>query len=100
VKTFQRNDRDEEEKPTSVVFDGNNGAEVTEWSRDGDLSARFMHRPELPDERDREARVLLAKPHIHWEVVPVGSTISLDREGNLVLTLPQPDEPAEEDTEA
>jgi hypothetical protein len=97
VKTFQRNDRDEEEKPTSVVFDGSNGAEVTEWSRDGDLSARFMHRPELPDERDREARVLLTRPNLHWEVVPPGSTISLDRDNNLVLTLPEPqkdEEPA------
>jgi hypothetical protein len=95
VKAFTRRQA-EDEKPTSMVFDETeqNGLDILEWSRDGDTSARFQYRPDLPDEHDRQARVLLLEPHRHWAVVPKGSTIHINRDGDLELEIPEPPAPA------
>lgn len=97
MKAFQRKSEGEP-KAREMVFDGTNGRDVIEWSRDENLTARFQHRPELPEEHDRQARVLLVEP-LRWEVVPPGSTISLDGDGDLVLTLPEPEPDKEDKTE-
>ena len=89
MKAFQRtSSKDDDDKPLSMTYTGDNGRDVLEWSRDGDTSARFQHRPELPDE---PARVLVYNPFPSWEIVPVGATIHINREGNLELELPEPE---------
>lgn len=72
----------ENRKPVRMTYDGTNGREIVEWSRDENTAARFQYRPELPDE---PARVLLVDPVPHWVVVEEGRTIALTREGDLEL---------------
>jgi len=77
-----------------MTYDGTNGAAITDWARDGDLSARFQDRSAvIPDE---VARVLLAgEPGqgFAWTVVPAGATIHQDPTSReLALELPEPEE--------
>jgi hypothetical protein len=98
VKPLQRRGAAAEARPTSMTYDGTNGLEILEWSRDGDTSARFQYRPELPDE---PARVRVQEPHQEWLIVPVGATIHLNRDGDLELELPDAEQSDEtEETEA
>jgi hypothetical protein len=87
-----------DDKPTSMQFDGTikGGLDVLEWSRDGDTSARFQYRPDMPEQADRQARVLLVDPYRRWEIVPVGATIHINQDGNLELELPEGYDPEDQ----
>lgn len=89
MKPFSRK-ADENKKPVEMTYDGTNGPEILEWSRDENTTARFQWRPGIAPEH---VRVFLTEPHLHWELVPVGATISLTPDGGLELTLPEPEKP-------
>lgn len=92
MKPFSRK-ADEKKKPVEMTYDGKNGAEVLEWSRDANTSARFQWREGIAP---NDVRVFLTTPHLHWAIVPVGATIRLQPDDSLELVLPEP-ETKEED---
>lgn len=85
MKPFSRK-ADEKKKPVEMTYDGNNGAEVLEWSRDDNTTARFQWREGIDP---ADVRVFLTTPHMHWEIVPIGGTIRLLPDGDLELVLPE-----------
>ncbi len=92
MKAFGRS-APKDEKPVRMKYTGNNGAEVLEWSRDEDTTARFQWRPGIAPE---DVRVFLTEPHLHWEICPPGATLALTPEGHLEMLIPEPgDEPDE-----
>jgi hypothetical protein len=95
VKPFGRK-TEEKRKPVEMTYDGENGAEVLEWSRDDNTSARFQWRPGIDPQN---VRVLLTEPNIYWAVVPVGATIRLLPTGDLELVFPEPKAPPTKEEE-
>ena len=87
MKAFGRK-ADENKKPVEMTYDGRNGMEILEWSRDENTSASFQWRDGV---EPNDVRVFLTAPHLHWAVVPVGSTIRLQPSGDLELVLPEPE---------
>lgn len=87
MKAFTRK-ADEKRKPVEMLYDGTNGMEVLDWSRDDNTTARFQWRLGI---EPNDVRVYLTSPHLHWEVVPVGATIRLLPTGDLELVLPEPE---------
>lgn len=86
------------EREPSMTYDGTNGAKITDWSRDGDLSTRFQDRSqEIPGEVARIRLPMEDGRGDHWVVVPVGATIhqTLGEDRALALELPEDPEPAE-----
>jgi hypothetical protein len=76
----------------AMTYDGDNGREIADWARDGDLSARFQAASGTT--HDRVARILLpaegAGQGFAWYPVPTGATIHRDpKDGELTMELPE-----------